>query len=109
MAQNKIAVIGDRDSVMLFRALGIQVVYAETAEKVEKAIHTLAREGCAVIYITEDAAQMAIEAVERYKSETFPAIIPIPNRNGTTGLGMARIRKDVEKAIGADILFSEGR
>lgn len=106
MNDNKIAVIGDKDSVMLFQALGIQVVYADSAEQIEKSIHSLARENYAVIYITEAAARRAMEAVERYKTQPFPAIILIPDKNGPMGLGMAGIRGNVEKAIGADILFS---
>lgn len=51
MSQEKqgggIAVIGDRESVMLFRALGVETVSAETAEEVSRAIRRLAREGCA--------------------------------------------------------------
>lgn len=109
MSKNAIAVIGERDSVMLFKALGLHVEYASKQEQIEKAIHKLARSGYAVIYITEPAAQAAAEAVARYKTQAFPAIIPIPDRNGSTGLGMQGIRKDVEKAIGADILFGEGR
>ncbi|MBC8546538.1 V-type ATP synthase subunit F [Clostridiaceae bacterium NSJ-31] len=110
MAQEiTIAAIGDRDSVMLFHALGIHAVYADDAQGIEKAIHQLAHAGCAVIYITEQAAVLAPEAIERYKTEPFPAIIPIPNRSGSLGLGMQGIRANVEKAIGADILFGEGR
>lgn len=104
-----LAAIGDRDSIMLFGALGIRAVYAETPQDIEKAIHQLAHSGCAVIYITEQAAALVNEAIDRYKTEPFPAIIPIPGKLGSTGLGMKGIRENVEKAIGADILFGEGR
>ncbi len=107
--KNAIAAIGDRDSIMLFGALGVKTVYADTAPEMERAIHSLAREGYAVIYITEKAALLAEEAIARYKTEAFPAIIPIPDRRGSTGLGMRGIRANVEKAIGADILFGERR
>ena len=47
MSQEKqgggIAVIGDRESVMLFRVLGIETFPAETAEEAGRAIHKLAR------------------------------------------------------------------
>ncbi len=107
--KNAIAAIGDRDSVMLFNALGVKTVYADTPQDTEKAIHKLAHEGYAVIYITEQAALLAPEAIKRYKTEAFPAIIPIPSRLGSNGLGMQGIRENVEKAIGADILFGERR
>lgn len=107
MEQNSIAVIGDRDSVMLWRALGIETVFADKAADIEKSIHRLARDGYKIIYITEQAASLATEAVDRYKTETYPAIILIPNREGSLGLGMQGIRDNIEKAIGADILFEE--
>jgi V/A-type H+-transporting ATPase subunit F len=107
MEQGNIAVIGDRDSVMLWRALGIDTVFAEKPGEIERAIHRLARDGTSVIYITEQAAQQVKEAVDRYKTESYPAIILIPNREGSTGLGMRGIRENIEKAIGADILFEE--
>ena len=107
MAQNKIAVIGDRDSVMLWRALGIETVFASSALATAKAVDRLAKEGAAVIYITEACAKQIPEVLQKYLTEPFPALIPIPNRDGTTGLGMYGIRKNIEKAIGTDILFHD--
>ncbi len=100
----KVAVVGDKDSVMIFQALGFSTAYADDAHTVEAAIHRLAEEGAAVIYITEQAAVLVPEVIEAYKTQPFPAIIPIPNRSGTNGLGMRGIQANVEKAIGADIL-----
>lgn len=37
--KGSLAVIGDRESVMLFRVLGVQTVTAETAEDTARAIH----------------------------------------------------------------------
>ncbi len=108
MAQKqKIAVIGDRDSVMLWGVLGFETVFATHQRDIEAAVHRLAKEGAAVIYMTEQAMETASEAVDRYKTQPFPAIIPIPNRDGSLGIGMKRINDNVEKAIGADILFNE--
>ena len=107
--KNKIAVVGDKDSVMLFKAVGLEVRYADRTREAEQAIHALAREGYPVIYVTEKVAQKATEAIALYDTSTFPAIIPIPDKDGIIGTGMAGIRKNVEKAVGADILFGEGR
>lgn len=102
--RNKLAAVGDRDSVILFKTLGFITVYAETEEEVERAVKNLAREETSIIYITEEAAQKIPDLIERYQSEPFPAIIPIPNKNGSIGIGMKGIRANVEKAIGTDIL-----
>ena len=75
--QRKIAVIGDPGSVMIFKAIGLDVYYEEQAPMIEKRIHKLADDGYAVIYITEEAAQLVPEAIDYYTTATFPAIIPI--------------------------------
>jgi V/A-type H+-transporting ATPase subunit F len=107
--KNKIAIVGEKEAVMLFNAVGLEVRYAAEAAEVDKAIHALAREGYPVIYITEKAAARAQDAIALYARATFPAIIPIPGAGEPLGLGMANIKKNVEKAVGADILFGEGR
>ncbi|MDD4690874.1 MULTISPECIES: V-type ATP synthase subunit F [Eubacterium] len=102
--KGKVAVIGDRDSVMIFQALGFHTVYADDPLTIEKAIHRLSREGFPVIYITETAAAQAEDTINLYKTEPYPAIIPIPSRFGSEGVGMKGIQDNIEKAIGADIL-----
>ena len=106
--QRKIAVIGDPGSVMIFKAIGLDVYYEEQAPMIEKRIHKLADDGYAVIYITEEAAQRVPEAIDYDTTATFPAISPIPAAKGSLGLGMKRLKGNVEKAVGADILFKEG-
>ncbi|MEX1307952.1 MAG: V-type ATP synthase subunit F [Eubacteriales bacterium] len=101
----RIGVIGDKDSVMGFKALGLDVFYTSD-DDVGKTVNMLAAKKYAIVFMTEDAVLQAKETVEKYKTSPFPAIIPIPNNQGTNGLGMEGIRQNVEKAIGADILFN---
>lgn len=104
-----IGVVGDRDSVLLFKAVGLDVFFETDPEHASRTLHRMAREGYRVIYVTEELYRDCTEAISKYQSEAFPAIIPIPSNQGTQGIGMAEIKANVEKAIGADILFSEGR
>ncbi|NLO39192.1 MAG: V-type ATP synthase subunit F, partial [Ruminiclostridium sp.] len=39
--------------------------------------------------------------------ERFPAVIPIPGIQGSLGIGMLGVKRCVEKAVGADILFRD--
>lgn len=103
----KIAVLGDKDSVELFRAAGAQVKCAENEFEAARALKEATDEGCAVIFVTENVAALISEKIEESKSEPFPIVIPIPSALGSNGMGMKGVRKDVEKAIGADILFKE--
>ena len=106
MHNGKIAVIGDKDLILAFKAIGMDVFSAEGAESAEKLVKKLAKE-YAIIFITEDLAEKIDQTLQRYKTKAYPVIIPIPSSNGATGSGIEGIKKDVEKAIGTDILFNK--
>lgn len=100
----KAAVIGDRQSVMGFRALGLTVASAETAQQAEQALHELAKSQHAIIYITEQLAAKIPDAVAEYLDSPETAIIPIPSKDGVLGIGNTELHSAVERAVGADIL-----
>lgn len=106
MLNNKIAVIGDRDLILAFKAVGMEVFSANDAEAAAVLLKKLAKE-YAIIFITEDLAQPLWETLEKYKEKAYPAIIPIPASYGSNGFGAKGIKKDVERAVGTDILFND--
>ena len=103
-ATYSIAVVGDWDSVMGFRALGLETHPVRTPEQAREEIKRLAKEDCAVIYLTETLAKSMPDVLERYKDELRPAIILIPGREGSLGIGRDNIQRAIERAVGADIL-----
>ena len=100
----RIAVVGDWQSVMGFRALGLETYPADTPETAREIIHRLAKENCGVIYLTEQLAKDMDDVISRYKDELRPAIILIPGREGSLGIGKDNIQRAIERAVGADIL-----
>ena len=103
----KIAVMGDRDSVYGFAALGLDVYPAAEPAQAAKTLHRLAESGYAVIYMTEALARALEPEVDQYRAQRVPAIILIPGVSGNTGAGMAHVRKSVEQAVGSDIIFND--
>ncbi len=104
----KIAVIGDYDSIYGFAALGLDTfpVTETDLESAKKKLAHLAGGEYAVIYITENLANLLKNEVEKYREELMPAIIQIPGVFGNTGAGVEGVKKSVEQAVGSDILFS---
>ncbi|WP_430601802.1 V-type ATP synthase subunit F [Enterococcus sp. DIV0724b] len=100
----KIGVIGDRDSVMPFKLFGFEVIYAISSKQVRDTIESMANNNFGVIFITEDASELAVETINRYKGEVTPAIILIPSHKGTKGIGLKEIQDNVERAVGQNIL-----
>lgn len=105
MRKDKIAVIGDKDSVLAFKAVGVDVFPVFTDSEARDTLRALARTH-KVIFVTEDTAIKINDVISRYKTAAYPIVIPIPGSAGGNGYGMEGIRKNVEKAIGVDILFN---
>ena len=103
-ASYRIAVVGDRDSVLGFQALGLSAFPAQDAEEARELLHRLAKEDYAVIYLTETLAAQMPGDVARYQDALAPAVILIPGKEGSLGIGLANIKSAVERAVGADIL-----
>jgi V/A-type H+-transporting ATPase subunit F len=99
----KIAVLGERDSVLGFKALGLSVFFAEEVETGRSLLLRLAKEDYAIIYVTEQLAQHMPEDIAAYKESVTPAVILIPGKTGSLGLGAAALQSAVERAVGADI------
>ena len=103
----KVAVMGDKDSVMGFTALGIDIFPVYEAEEIKKTIHRLVEEGYAIINITEKCSLIGKDTIAKYKDNELPAIIVIPGITGSMGLGMNEVRESAKRAIGADVLFGD--
>ena len=100
----KIAVLGDRDSVLGFKALGLDTCPVVEDAEAREALHRLAREDYAVIYVTEQFAASLAADMEAYSDGVTPAVIVIPGKGGSLGMGMTSLKNAAIRAVGADIL-----
>ncbi len=101
----KVGVVGDKDSVIAFKALGMEVFTVVDALEARKTIDTLARDQFGVIFITEQTAYMIPDTIKRYDKEIIPTIVLIPSNQGTHNIGMKQVNEMVEKAVGSNIFF----
>lgn len=102
----KIAVIGSKDTVIGFKALGLEAFPVSNGEEALTSLKRLTRESedYAVIYIEESLSDAVQSEIERYKDSPAPAIILIPSREGSTGRGLSALNAAVERAVGTNIL-----
>ena len=89
MSKYRIAVLGDKDSVLGFKALGLDVFPAETVEEAKQTLHQPAKENYAVIYLTEQYATCLTADGARYQDGLTPAITLIAGKTGSLGISMA--------------------
>lgn len=102
----KIAVMGGADTVLGFRALGLETYPVGGADEARRVLHNLTTEcpDVAIIYIEETLAAGLTAEIDKFKNSARPAIILIPGREGSTGQGLTALHEAVKRAIGTDIL-----
>lgn len=92
---------------MGFKALGLDVFPVATAVEAKDTLRQLTRESedeYAIIYIEENLAMSLEHEIEKFKDKPTPAIILIPGKEGSLGLGQSALKAAVERAVGSDIL-----
>ena len=103
----KIGVIGGRETVMGFKALGLDTFPAASAAEAAQILRRITRdseETYAIIYLEENLAAQLTAEIDKFKDSPTPAIILIPGREGSIGLGQSALKAAVERAVGTNIL-----
>ena len=101
----KIGIIGHPTDVLCFLPLGFSALEANDAESAVTVLKNAVKCGeYAILFITEELAVLIEEEIARYKDLPLPTITVIPGRAGGKGIGLASIKRAVERAVGADIL-----
>ena len=113
-----IAIVGNKETILGFKALGLKTFNANTAEEATKVLFELkaatsgtdsktedTQAAYAIIFITEDLALgISPDDYKKLSAKALPAIIPVPGSQGSTGYSLKRIGKMVEQAVGSDIM-----
>lgn len=102
----KMAIIGDGDSITVFKAAGLSTFPAENEQKAREILRKIAKD-FKVIFITEELARPLTEFLKRFDESAYPVVLSVPSGNGSTGYGVELLKSAMERALGVDILFNE--
>ena len=100
----KIAAIGDKESISIFSAVGIDTYSFTDSVKAGELITRVA-DKYGIIFITEALGKELKHITDKYRDSIAPSIILIPSVKGSTGDAVSLIRESVIKAVGTDISF----
>lgn len=110
------AIVGSKEAIAGFALLGVETVAAENETEAVDALLRLKKEmqtdengidrnAYAIVFITEDlAGGISPDDEKKLSKGALPAIIPLPSHKGSTGYGLQRLKRIVERAVGSDIL-----
>ena len=101
----KIAIIGSPDTILGFKAVGIEPRGIDDIEQGRKVISALRKsDEYGIVSVTEDWAEKLDQELVLLEEETLPAVIRIPSSSSATGKGLRSLKRIVERAVGSDIL-----
>lgn len=103
----KVAVMGDKESILGFSAIGIDIFPAYNEQEAIEIIHNLEAQNYGIIYITEKLSLLINDELDKYRSKRIPAIITIPGNSENLNIGANKVKEYARKAIGIDIVFKE--
>lgn len=107
MAEGKIAFIGDADSVLGFRALGVQTIVPGNADEAREQFARLVKEKVSIIMITENMIDHLQDQIDETVHMAIPSVVVLPGIEGTQRRGEDTIRELIIRAVGVDLMSEE--
>ncbi len=101
----KMAIVGDGDSIMVFKAAGVATFPVTDEKKARETLRRIASE-YKIIFLTEELAAPLCDFLKRFDEEPYPVVLVIPSNKGGTGYGEEFLKGAMERALGVDILFN---
>lgn len=99
----KVAVVGDKESILGFSSIGIDAYPAYNEKDVEDILPKLINDNYAIIYVTEKIYIDFEENIKKISKDKNVAITTIPSLNENKEVGAERIKEMVKNAIGMEI------
>lgn len=98
--------MGGPDTVIGFKALGLDTFAVDSKDEAKRIMNKITDTDSeyAIIYLEENLAEALSNEIKRVKDRPTPAIILIPGREGSIGLGQSALKAAVERAVGTNIL-----
>ncbi|PIE51774.1 V-type ATP synthase subunit F [Candidatus Fermentibacteria bacterium] len=105
--QGRMAFIGDADSVLGFRALGVETYTPASGDEAVEIFRSLVKEKASVVMITEDMLDHLQIEVDQVVSLPVPAIVVLPGVSGSKHMGEDTIRNLIIRAVGVDLMAED--
>lgn len=101
----KVAVLGQRDAVLGFKASGAVTFPADSVEEARRQLEKILQGEYAILLVTEDMAKRLERELSPLYERLQPVVTILPDARNPEGMAKELLRKRVERAVGANILF----
>lgn len=106
--KGKTAIIGDGESILVFKAVGVEPFPVSTAAEAETVLSEISKT-YKIIFITDDVAVQIDDKIKKYTDKSYPIIVSVPSKAGSNGYGEKNLTDAMEKALGINIFSTNGK
>ena len=108
MLTSRLAVVGERATVVAFEGLGVSAFPVESVEDARATVSSLIRKNQhAVIFVTEDIGKDLTDVIAESGREYVPSVVLVPSSSGSEQIGLKKLSRVLKRALGTDILKVE--
>jgi V/A-type H+/Na+-transporting ATPase subunit F len=101
--KTKIAAIGEKDIMLIFKAVGADVFAVHDVEQAAARLKKIAKEDYGIIFITETIAVKLDSIIRQYSDMVKPSIVVIPGLGKRNNYAIGILRNAIIKASGTDV------
>lgn len=95
--------IGPTDSILLFQSIGIKALVIEEERELRQTIDAISSEA-KIIFVSEALKAYMTDIMKKYEHLAYPIIVLLPMDGMESDLGLEKLKKDVERAIGMALI-----
>ena len=106
--KGKTAIIGDGESILAFKAVGVTPFPVKSPAEAETVIDSIAKT-YGIIFVTDDIAAGIDRKIAKYNSQSYPIVVSIPSKAGSNGYGLKKLVEASEKALGINLFSADGK
>jgi V/A-type H+-transporting ATPase subunit F len=105
LERSRLAVVGERATVVAFEGLGLAAFPVESTEQARETVSALIRKReHAVIFITEDIGEKIADVIAESSRQYFPSVVLVPSSGGSKQIGLKKLSRVLKRALGTDIM-----
>ena len=102
---SKIVIIGERDDILPYQSIGVEIEPVKTVKEVISILRETAKDPLVgIILITENVAEQCLDTITELRSKTNKAITIVPTGQGSRRTSIIELNKEIARAVGVDIL-----
>ncbi|MBN1298301.1 MAG: V-type ATP synthase subunit F [Actinobacteria bacterium] len=101
--KTKIAAIGEKDIMLIFKSVGADVFPVHNTEQAESVLKKVAKENYGIVFITETIAAKLDYLIREFSEMLQPSVVVIPGLGKRNNYAVEVLRNAIIKASGTDV------